>query len=247
MSEDDNPKIRILIRAAINSAQRDEGRQIFSVKMFGKADKDLLIRTMKEKGGLAARKADIDAVLGALGEAVVFLGELGLSTELPGFGTFYVTAQGVLDKGNNPVPGKERKLRIRFRPAKSIVSPITTNVLTSVRSYDPVIPVIRTFTDAASGEKNSLATPGGIAGLQGSNLRFNPTKVDEGLWFVSADNPDGPGTKVSQFLKNEPAGLSFQIPSELETGSVYGLRIQTRIKGSKVLRIAHASFSLSVN
>lgn len=89
------------------------------------------------------------------------------------------------------------------------------------------------FTDAASGEKNRKATPGGIATLKGYYLKFDLTDPEQGLFFVPAGNPKD-AARVQQFTGIKPSELHFLIP-QLPAGE-YRVEVRAYVRGGKKLR-----------
>ncbi len=117
-------------------------------------------------------------------------------------------------------PGTElRRLEKEIKPEK-------------VKGESPM-PDPQDFTDAATGERNRTATPGGIATLKGYYLKFDPADLQQGLYFVPEANPAA-AVRVEQFTSIKPAALHFLIPA-LPLGN-YRVEVRTYMRGGKQLR-----------
>ena len=79
-----------------------------------------------------------------------------------------------------------------------------------------VQPVIQQFTDLKTKAVNETFSPGQIASLKGSLLKFDEEDADQGIFFIAGD---GAATKVVNVVKNKPSELLFFVPEALKTGS----------------------------
>jgi hypothetical protein len=91
--------------------------------------------------------------------------------------------------------------------------------------------VTQKFTDLKSKLVNESFTPGQIASIQGSMLKFDEADPNQGIFFIG-DN--GVATKVNQVVKNKPSELLFFSPEGL-SGSCQ-IEVRTIIKGSKSIK-----------
>ena len=99
------------------------------------------------------------------------------------------------------------------------------------------------YRDIASDEINDTATVGNIGQLNGSRLKFDPAKADEGLYFVATAGGD---TKVPTVQKNKPSQLVFLVPA-LVAGT-YHLEVRARMgsgTSSRQLRVGRLDATLT--
>lgn len=225
----------------LTERQRTEGIRILrSATITRIGDGDLKRQIIAQ--GTTARPADIDSVIENFGTAVKTLCARGESITIKGLGIITPRVCGTRDADGNWLDGPHTYLTMRFDPAlhKEFRAVATIEEVPAVKT----VPVIRQFIDNASGTKNSKLTPGAIAEVQGENLRFDPTKSDEGLWLL----PQNGGTPVKAALFNtiKPVRLVFQPPAGLELGTGYRLQVKARIRGTKTLRETVSDFVLAV-
>lgn len=97
----------------------------------------------------------------------------------------------------------------------------------------PPMPEPSDFTDAATGERNRMATPGGIASLRGYNLKFDLADPSQGLFFIAADNPQTV-VRAEQFTHIKPSELHFLVPP-LAPGE-YRMEVRAKLRNTKALR-----------
>lgn len=88
-------------------------------------------------------------------------------------------------------------------------------------------PLLKKFTDAASTEVNTLATPGGIGTVNGKHLFFDKNNLNLGVFFVPVNNP-GTAIRAMIYSRIFPKELSFCIPV-LEPGD-YRIMLKTQPK-----------------
>lgn len=94
------------------------------------------------------------------------------------------------------------------------------------------LPLINTFIDAASGQRNSSATPGSIGQIYGKQLQFNPSDLSQGVFFVSISNPHIV-IRAMVYAHIFPKEVSFNIP-DLESGD-YTIKVSAASKDGKLI------------
>ncbi len=97
----------------------------------------------------------------------------------------------------------------------------------------PPMPDPQDFMDAVSGERNRMATSGGIATLKGFNLKFDAADPAQGLFFVPVDNPTA-AVRAEVFTAIKPSELHFQVPA-LAAGE-YRMEVKAILPGVKSMR-----------
>ena len=76
------------------------------------------------------------------------------------------------------------------------------------KTQDDVIDLY--MNDLGSGARNETLTPGNIAQLKGSRLKFDPADAAQGIFLVA---PNGSETRVATVSRNKPAQLDFLVPA----------------------------------
>lgn len=234
-------KITAVRREALDARNKEAGNRIFLTRMTGGiVETDRMIRFLAERAMITQQQAR--AAIESIGQVITELAGLGHGVQIPNLGTITLVMKGTVNKAGEPVVSNCLKYRMKFLKHLQAVTDLETQV--SYLDLDPKKPVIHGFDDAASGTENALLTPGGTAGIKGTNIRFNPTKTDEGIYLI----PSGGGetVKISQILDNRTTRLSFGLPAELVGGTVYGLEVRARVIGSKILRKSSWATALTV-
>jgi len=121
-----------------------------------------------------------------------------------------------------------------FDPSKHEVRPsITAGALLEKKMRDVIpvkdtatkaVPILRKLYDQVSGSNEGEITPGSMAILKGSRLRWDALEADQGLFFIDSAHAE---TKVDAVLEASPSKISFQIPAGLATGN-YTLQLRSR-------------------
>lgn len=89
------------------------------------------------------------------------------------------------------------------------------------------------FIDGSSQEINLSASPGSIGVLKGSLMKFDPSDNTQGVFFLSAENPENE-TRVSAYSGIKPSEIHFQIP-ELPSGT-YAIVVKTLSKNGNSIQ-----------
>ena len=123
---------------------------------------------------------------------------------------------------------------------KSIVSDIE---LKKVEINSPQ-PVLQQFINLKSNTINEDFTPGQVASIKGSLLKFDSEDPQQGIFFIA---DDGTETKVANVIKNKPSELLFFVPEGLTSGTfqVEVRAIQYNHKKLKTGRLASELTSVS--
>jgi hypothetical protein len=95
--------------------------------------------------------------------------------------------------------------------------------------------------DLGSDTRNQALTPGNIAQVRGSRLKFDPADPQQGIYLLA---PDGAETKATTVSRNKPAQLDFLVPP-LAAGE-YRLEIRAILHGSKDLKKGALAYPLTV-
>ncbi len=156
---------------------------------------------------------------------------IGCRVNLP-VASFRASIKGVFINKDDSFDPARHSVVIHVTPGPRIRAVERTVKTAKVKGASPM-PDPQDFTDAATGEKNRTATPGGIAALKGFYLRFDTEDPDQGLFFVPAANAAA-AVRVQQFTAIKPSELHFLVP-QLAAGE-YRLEVRATIRGGKNLR-----------
>jgi hypothetical protein len=146
--------------------------------------------------------------------------------------SIYATVKGVFNGREDNFDELIHQVVIRVLAGQRLRRLEKSIKVKKVKSVSPM-PDPQDFIDAATGEKNRTATPGGIANLKGYYLKFDLDDSGQGLFFISADNPQET-FRVQQFTGVKPSELHFLIPP-LPAGE-YRVELRTKVRGGKNTR-----------
>lgn len=96
--------------------------------------------------------------------------------------------------------------------------------------------------DLGSGSRNDTLTPGNIAQLKGSRLKFDPADVRQGIFIQSTDGVSE--TRVQMVSNNKPSQLDFLVPP-LAPGT-YRVEVRAMVRGTKEPRKGALPVELTV-
>lgn len=92
-------------------------------------------------------------------------------------------------------------------------------------------PDIEYLDDLGSGTRNEELTPGNIAQVRGSRLKFDPADPAQGIFLIAAG---GAETKVATVARNKPAQVDFLVPPLLP--GEYRLEVRAAIYKTAEIR-----------
>ncbi len=98
------------------------------------------------------------------------------------------------------------------------------------------------FEDVTSETRNAQVTPGGLARLSGSRLKYNPNDPQQGVFFIDSA---GAATRVDMIVRNKPGELNFLIPATLAAGA-YTLEVRALLSRTTQLRTGLLPHTLQV-
>jgi len=185
--------------------------------------------------GTTVRVADAEAVLDNLATALAALCARGESVKIAKFGFVTPRVKGTRNAAGEWV--KEPKAYLTMRFDSALQRAFSANAVLEEVEAKENGPVIMQVTDA-SGAIDSVLTAGAFVGIEGKYLKFNPTRSDEGVYFI----PTGTGetVKAAQILDNRYSRLTVGIPATLEAGGSY--RIQVRARLNKCKNVTESSY-----
>jgi hypothetical protein len=102
-------------------------------------------------------------------------------------------------------------------------------------------PDIEYLDDLGSDTRNEQLTPGNIAKIRGSRLKYDAADPAQGIFLVAAD---GAETKVATVSSNKPSQLDFLVPA-LNPGE-YRVEVRVVINKGKEVRKGALSGTLTV-
>jgi hypothetical protein len=151
-----------------------------------------------------------------------------------GLGYFWLDVNGVFIGEHAKWDSKEHSLSIHTAPVANLRNAIKS-VQVNVRGMAQTGIVINTLTDVASGEINSVITPGGGVNLKGNKMKIAGDHPDVGIRIIRQDNQEEILIPANSILVNDPSKVSFILPQNLYGGD-YKLSLTTQyIAGKRLL------------
>lgn len=190
--------------------------------------KDLMDDIIHPGSGLT--EGEVVMVISALERAIQKAIQRGENIDLS-FLKSTITIQGVFNHKDETFNPNKHTLVLNWKPGASLYKQLEGITLEKV----PAIlkrPVLVAFNDLKSKTTDTVATPGRIGTIEGSDLKIDTEDTEQGLFFINDKSVE---TKVSIFSKNTGSGLHFEIPETLKAGN-YRIEVRNRYKGSKTLR-----------
>jgi len=196
-----------------NNLKKDTTEYRASVVHRDHISLERVINRMLEQGSTVT-KADALSVLTNFQRVIEQYLEEGCTVKTP-FANFSSSIKGsfsgvtdVFDNGRHkivPVVNAGRELHAHYRqgiPTHKVEATINA-------------PNLLTYKDIDSGKKDTIITPGGMAKIWGSRLKFDLNDPSQGIFFIDVD---GREYRASVIGENSPSKLIFNAPADLSKG-----------------------------
>ncbi|MDM8158182.1 DNA-binding domain-containing protein [Labilibaculum sp. K2S] len=143
----------------------------------------------------------------------------------------YPSISGVFANESDGFDKKRHAIRLNLNAGPRLTDAVGNIELRKVE-ISHAQPVIQQFADLKTKAVNETFSPGQIASLKGSFLKFDEEDANQGIFFIAAE---GTVTKVGNVVKNKPSELLFFVPETLKTGS-FQVEVRAAQKNSKNIK-----------
>ncbi len=210
----------------ISSNPNDQAARVQAKNTFGI---DEIVKRIVKRG-TTLTETDIRAVLLLAFEEIADAVSEGNNIVLPLF-NIRPTIQGIFTDMNDSFDASRHRMKASLTAGfilnKKMKSATVEKIATSIISPD-----IIDFTDVRTNTHNQ-ASKGGIAIITGSELKYNPTNADEGIYFLNtATNAETKATEIAQRTESK---LMFMIPDTLVAG-IYYVEVRKAYTNAKSIR-----------
>ena len=190
--------------------------------------------------GTSVTKADALSVLEEYHRAVVDIIKEGNNVNTDLF-SIYPSISGVFTNESDGFDASRHSVKLNLNAGSRMKEEIRNIELKKVSTFEP-IPVLQVFTDLKNNTVNESFTPGQIASIKGSLLKFDEADPQQGIFFLATD---GSETRVTQLVKNKPSELLFFIPDSLTSGT-FQVEVRAIFRNYKTLRKGRLLIDLTV-
>lgn len=176
--------------------------------------KDLINLVAARKTAIG--KGDIASTLETLCEVMEAEVTAGNIVHLGGIARLWATIKGTFDSPVSPYDTATHSVAVAAAVNSRLRRAVRDNA--SVERVDPVshLPLLLEFANVTSGNVDSDINPGGLGQLSGSNLSFDATDSNQGLFLYDAIG-DLIYNKVPAIQKRGDKEIVFQVPTAAST------------------------------
>ncbi len=197
-------------------------RHTARVQPIGTATLDDIVTLIVGRGSTVAR-SDILSVLDDFAATVENLLVLGMSVVTPVV-SFRLSLTGTFVDGKDGYDTSRHRIEVNARANKDLCEHIRQRAQLIKQDAAPIMPILTSYTDTLSGEKNARVTPGGPARLVGRLLSYDAADPQQGIFFVGSA---GVETRVETVIRHEPSEVDLVAPT-LAAGE-YKLEVRAMI------------------
>jgi len=178
------------------------------------------------------------------GDALVMMHELllvcqsllaqGYRVDLGGIVQLHTSIKGTFDGPNDGFDESRHRVDVDASPGARLRKGVCDAA--KVQKVEAILPapVLVAFDDVRHKGEEGVVSCGGIGAVRGRRLKYDATKDDEGIYFVSPSG--GVEVKVTLVQMNKPSELVFQNPESLVVGATYHIEVRARMNGGTELR-----------
>lgn len=237
--------VKLKKRRALRPQDAARNVQMFGTQSSGKLTKEKFL-TFFGRIDSKIGKGTVYDVLVNMRQVLMMAFETGTTVHVPELGVFRLIGRGIEDPDNPEKSNQTLSVNLLMDTGwKTDVTPTTMEAATVVQ--ETIKPIPLDLQDVFSQTYRQTLTSGGMASLTGKNLKFDPTKSDEGIWLVPTTADGGDPVKIDKIKKPITSVMvDFSIPSGLVSGASYTLRIAARQRNCKTAQIAELADVLTV-
>jgi len=223
-----------------NTLGEDSKGCLAIVNALGVATLDDVIGHMIAEGtGLTRPQAM--AYFEKLSQSVEYFIGLGFTVSTPLFRT-RTTISGTFENKYDSFDASRHQINVKTISGVRM-SKLEKGLSAVKTKLNRLFPSPEILTDASTETDNSRITPAGVAVLRGSLLKFDPQDVQQGIFFIAADNPTEE-IRVENYATIRSNEVNFQIPA-LEPKD-YILVVKSSYYGWSTVRKGELDCTLSV-
>ena len=167
---------------------------------------------------------------------------VGERVNLTGFCELYTSVSGVFTGPDDHYDPVRHRVDVVATPSSALRERVRRGASVEKGEAVKPSPSPLAFDDAGSNTRNHTLTPGNIGTVVGSRLKVDPTKLDEGIFFVPVAG--GAAVKATNPIENKPKRLILLIPA-LANGQ-YWLEVRARMPNGSELRVGRLPIALTV-
>jgi len=143
----------------------------------------------------------------------------------------YPSVSGVFVNREDGFDPARHAIKLNLNPGKRLNEGVRKIELKKVEINSPQ-PVLQQFVNLKCNALNESFTPGQIASIKGSLLKFDITDTQQGIFFVAGD---GSETRIENVIKNKPSELLFFVPESLTSGT-FQVEVRSATYRAKTIR-----------
>ncbi len=152
----------------------------------------------------------------------------GQTVDFGEFGTYSMRLRATLEDSDAPLP-PDAVIDVRVDLPRQTVKSLRDQVSTERSQRAPSQPVINTFYDGATKQKDTVYTTGIAARLTGKFLSFDEEDETQGVFFVAEG---GTAVRATVYLTKGNKRVDFNIPGGLTGAQSVELRARRKDEGA---------------
>ncbi len=153
----------------------------------------------------------------------------GQTVDFGPLGTYSLRVRAVVEHSNAPLPA-DATVVVHFSLPRQHMKALRNRATLERVMRAPSQPVVNTFLNATTQERNTTYIAGHAARLIGDFLSFDASDPEQGVFFVAED---GTSTRAVSYLSTGNKRVDFSVPIEL-TGP-QSVEVRTRRKAESAL------------
>lgn len=234
---------KIGINYSLREAFNASGKYIATTISNNKVGLQEFVKKVASRTGRIS-EIDVLTVIKLVEEELIDTLSAGDTINLDSFFAVRPSITGNFDSKFAKFDPKKNKISINIIPSKKMVDKLNALSKTKCIVTERKTPQLKRVCDLRSRTCNSQITAGGMVRLEGSNLSFDNSADDEGIFIYSANGKKGIKINYHDVMGNKE--LRFIAPPDLqELGDKVYIEIKSRMK-TKTMRQVISDYMLTV-
>ena len=193
-------------------------------------------------GGSKLDRAELAEAMQVLARTVSELVGDGYRVHVGGLAQFFPVMSGKFSGADDAFDPAKHEVGVASVVGQRLIDDVKGKARVEKQKAIEQVPTPTFYTETGSQIASGHVIPGNIGTLHGRRLAFNRSAEDEGVFFLSAENPKKE-IRTRVYATVQPAEIVFQVPDGVSTGR-WILEVRARVRGGKQLRNGRISSEL---
>lgn len=166
----------------------------------------------------------------------------GYRVHVAGLAQFFPVMSGKFASSEDSFDPAKHEVGVAAAVGQRLIDEVKAQARLEKQKPVEQVPTPTFYSETGSQIASGHVIPGNIGTLHGRRLAFSRSAEDEGVFFLSVENPKRE-IRARVYATVQPAEIVFQVPDGVSTGK-WIIEVRARVRGGKQLRSGRISSEL---